>query len=185
MHKGTGRRIVKIFALALAAALVCCIMCGCRKMVPIATSDKYFIGFDYSSYADPFGMAPVIQCVVRYDKSIDATFTKVDENGERYEETQNFKLTDKQYEHIWGQIDSHEVYYLDPKCSDPAKVMDGGSCWLYVYGEDDELLRKCGGFCPRSERFHEIRRILFDNLPDELLEAYAQYEKEYTGKLIG
>lgn len=184
MKKTRTGRIVTSMVLIVLITVLGVLSSGCHILLMNAakkteTSEKYLVGFDFGSYADVFGMAPVIDCAVRYDKSVDAFFAWQDPNGERVERVLNFKLTDDQYYDIERQIDPREVFALNPKCSDPASVCDGGDSWLYVYGPDDSILKACGGFCPRSERFHEIRRILFDNVPDELKEVYSQYEDIY------
>ena len=146
---------------------------------PFEPATTYLVGFDYSSYDDPFGMAPVVLCQVRYDQSIDVTFPTEIINGERHTETRNYRLSGKQFSNILNGVDPKEIYRLSPECSDPDDVEDGGSCWLYVYGADDEIAKKCGGFCPTSDRFNEIRRLLFNNLPEEFLEDYSQFEEHY------
>lgn len=141
-------------------------------------SSKYMVGFDFSSYADPFGMAPVILCQVRWDHTIDATYTRRSSDGKLVMEVKNYKIPDDKYTNILYGIDYNEIKKLNPKCSNPNEVSDGGDCWLFLYGPDDEVTKECGGFCPTSKRFNEIRRLLFDNLPDELITDYKKYEKE-------
>ena len=187
--KMSGKRkcgIRKAAALLAVIVIIGMTLCGCStvfkriyKMTYIETSEKYMVGFDYSSYKDVFGMAPVIQCTVRYDKSIDATFSWTGQDNEPTSRTLNFALTDSHFSNISQNINPQEIYRLNPKCSDPADVCDGGDSWLYVYGPDDAVLKSCGGFCPTSDRFHEIRRLLFDNLPEDLEEFYSQYEEIY------
>lgn len=141
-------------------------------------SDIYFVGFDYSSY-NLFPMSPVIFCSVRYDKKIEATFDYTDENGEDREEVVLFDLTDEQYNNIVNGINLDTLYRLDPKLSDPDEVMDGGSCWLFVYGKDDAILKTIGGFCPTAEKFEAYRRVIFDNLPKDFKAYYAEYENTF------
>ena len=143
------------------------------------TSDKYFIGFDYSSYADVFGNSPVIECKVRYDKKLEAVFHYLLPNGDVRFETKVFDLTDKQYEQISVQVDLNEIYNLDPEESDYEDVCDGGDVWLTIYGKDDKVLKNVGGFCPTGKRFNDIRETLFNNLPEGLKESYDEYEKKY------
>lgn len=178
-----NKRVIRKIALLLVFVLIIGnMLCGCSLLfkafgnTPVETSKKYMVGFDYSSYKDVFGMAPVITCTVRYDKSVDAVFYWRDQNGKQMTRTLNFPLTDKQYNNIYMKIDTQEIYYLDPECSDPQEVMDGGSCWLFVYGPDDSVIKECGGFSPTSKRFHEIRRTMFDNLPEKLVEVYSEFE---------
>lgn len=141
-------------------------------------SSTYFVGFDYSSY-DLFGMAPVVICKVRYDKKIEATFKIEDENGVLQDTVMLYDLTDEQYSRICNGIDLFTLYNLDPELPDPESIMDGGDCWLFMYGESDEVLKRIGGFCPMSEKFHEYRRVIFDNLPEDFEEFYAEYEKPF------
>ena len=194
MNNKRRPELLKASVLLAFVLIIGTLLCGCAVLLPqalklakefaeVETSEKYLVGFDYSSYKDVFGMAPVITCRVRYDKSVDATFVWIDQNGKRAERTLNFAMTDDQYSNIAENIDPQEIYYLNPKCSDPNYVLDGGSSWLFVYGPDDAVLKECGGFCPTSKRFHEIRRILFDNLPAELVEVYSQYEELYDAQL--
>lgn len=174
------RGVAKFGILAVLVLLIGTLLCGCiPKPVRIETSKKYLVGYDFSSYADVYGMAPVITCAVRYDKSVDATFSWRNKNDGFDSKTLNFKLTDDQFYNIESQVKPLEIFKLNPKCSDPNDVMDGGSSYLFVYGPDDEVLKECGGFCPTNKRFHEIRRILFDNIPEELREVYSQYEDLY------
>ena len=141
-------------------------------------SGTYMVGFDYSSYADVFGMAPVIMCRVRYDGTIDATYSWSDQSGEICTETKNYKISDVQFANIKSGVDLGEIAKLDPKCSDPEDVCDGGAAWLFLYGADDEISTRCGGFAPVSKRFNEIRRLLFDNLPQELIDDYSRFEEK-------
>lgn len=163
--------------LLLLMLIICCVGCASNTMIKedIETSDTYLVGFDYGSY-DIYGLCPIIICKVRYDKKIEADFEWTDENGEEKKETLLFDLTDEQYNNIVNEIDLKELYYLNPEELNPDDVDDGGCVWLLIYGKDDEVLKKCGGFCPQNVRFNEMRRVIFDNLPNEFKEAYDKYE---------
>lgn len=181
--KKTVKWIVVAVTCVILLVLVVCPPLLIKKMAkesqknPGQFSSTYLVGFDYSSYADVFGMAPVIFCQVRLDRSIDATYTWRNDKGEFLRETRNYKIPDDKFENIVFGVNPQEIYKLDPKVSDPKDVSDGGDAWLVVYGPDDEVLRECGGFAPTSERMNDIRRILFDNLPDELINDYNEFEE--------
>ena len=147
----------------------------------VELSDKYFIGFDYCFY-DIYNPGRIIECRIRYDKKVEADYIYV-ENGEESIETQVFDLTDEQFNNIISGIDLDELYYLDPEELDPDEVMDGGCVWLFIYNEDDEIYKRCGGFCPKSERFSEMRSAVFSNLSDEFFESYEKYADEYNGPI--
>ena len=178
------RRIAKIILittviiLSLSGCIIYPTIKKAAQGVPFDPSTKYLVGFDYSSYRDPFGMAPVIDCRISYDRTVEATYKWSNDAGEWITETRSYKISDEQFDNIQNGVDSREIYDLNPRCADPDDVMDGGSCWLYVYGADDEIAKKCGGFCPTEDRFHEIRHLIFANLPEEMLEEYYRFEEE-------
>lgn len=149
----------------------------------IDISSTYLVGFDYSSYADVYGMAPVIICKIRYDKKLEANFKWDDDSATEHEEVMTFDFTDEQFANIQGGVDAKEIYYLDPECADPEDVCDGSSAYLIIYGPNDDKLKSCGGFCPVSKRFNEIRRLLYNNLPSDFIDTYTFFEEHgYVGE---
>lgn len=139
----------------------------------VEISSKYFIGFDYSAY-ELNRNSPIVICKVRYDKKLDCDYGYYGDNGQ-VDCHRTFDLTEAQYTCITDGINLRTLYELDPKISDHNKVKDGGSVWLFMYGPDDEELKKIGGFCPTDEEFNRIRRLLFASLPDEFYEFYENY----------
>ncbi|MBO4927114.1 MAG: endo alpha-1,4 polygalactosaminidase [Clostridiales bacterium] len=142
-------------------------------------SDIYLVGYDYSTYSI-YDNDPVCVLRVRYDKRIEADFNHSLSNGTTRKETVLFELTDEQFENMRNGIDLEELYELDPEELDPDEVYDGGSCWLFIYGKDDQILKDCGGFCPQNKRFSEMRQVVRENLPQEFFDAYCSFrDKEH------
>ncbi len=139
-------------------------------------SSTYLIGFDYSAYEL---MSTVVTAKIRYDKKIETTFSYPLSNGEFREVTKIFDMEDEQYNNIKNKVDLKKLYNLDPKEAKFEDVMDGGYSWLIIYGENDEALKNVGGFCPGNEYFREVRRTIFDNLPEEFKQAYKDYDDMY------
>lgn len=136
-------------------------------------SKNYLVGFDYGSY-DLYGQCPIVICKVRYDKKLEVDFTMPDAEES---DIRIYDLTTMQYNNIYAGIDVKKIYTLDPQESNPEDVYDGGSVWLFVYGENDEVIKQNGGFCPRSEDFNNMRRVLFDNLPADFCSDYDELEE--------
>lgn len=135
-------------------------------------SHNYLVGFDYSSYDDVFGMAPVLICKVRYDKKLETGFKN--DNDETVE-IRTYDLTDEQYDNIILAVNFEHIFTMDPMVSDLEDVCDGGSAWLILYDQNDEVLKKIGGFCPTNTEFNDIRRVLFDNIPETFINDYNVY----------
>lgn len=140
-------------------------------------SSTYMIGFEYSYY-DLYQMAPVIVGKVRYDKKIEVEYKHTDEDGKVSYEVKMYDLSDQQYDNISSKINVREVFYLDPEESDPEDLCDGGFVYVFVYGADDEVIKAVGGLSPTGEKFREIRRVIFDNLPQDFKDGYAEYAIE-------
>lgn len=160
--------IILAAAVLLAIPIIMKLLPGRRALTE--KSDKYFVGFDYSSY-DLCGMSPTVICKIRYDKKLEASFSKA-ENIIRSEEPLLFDLSDEQYLNIVGGIDLFALYNLNAEPSNPDDISDGGSSWLYIYGDDNTILKSIGGFAPTSKKYNEYRRVLFDNLPERFIEYY-------------
>lgn len=144
-------------------------------------SSNYLVGFDYGSY-DLYGLCPIVICKVRFDKTLEVDFTMPDSSKT---DIRTYDLTDEQFNNIVAGIDVRQIYTLDPENSDPEEVYDGGSVWLFVYGENDEVIKQNGGFCPRSVAFEQMRRVLFDNLPEEFRSDYDEFEERSYSTVSG
>lgn len=143
----------------------------------VVFSENYLVGFDYGSY-DLYGMCPIVICKVRFDKTLEVDFTMPDSSKS---DIRTYDLTDEQFNNIVAGIDVREIYTLDPEEANPEEVFDGGSVWLFVYGENDEVIKQNGGFCPENESFNQMRRVLFDNLPEEFRSEYDEFEERSYG----
>lgn len=143
-------------------------------------SNKYLIGFDYSDYSSiNYSMSTIIDCRVCYDKTFEADFSWYDEEtNEDVTKTVIFNLSDEQYNNIKGVVKPIDIYFLDPQCSNYEDVCDGGYSYLLLYGSDDNILKSVGGFCPTSNKFNNIRKIIFNNIPSDLKTIFARYEAQ-------
>lgn len=134
-------------------------------------SDKYLVGFDYANY-DIYGRCPVVLCKVRYDKKVEVVYEGYFFDDSDDEDVRIYDLSDEQYRNIINGIDIYKIYTLDPEEPDPDEVFDGGSTYLILYGKDDKFLMYNGGFCPMNEDYNAMRRVLFENLPEDMKEDY-------------
>ena len=154
---------------------------GSEPLPPV--SSKYLIGFDYSDYNLS---SSVIICKVRYDKKIEAeykyTLSTTDFPAVQDVRcvTKTFDLTEEQYNNISKGIDLGKLYNTDPMESKIEDVSDGSSSCLLIYGEDDNVLKTIGGFAPRSDYYKSIRKLIYDNLPQEFTDGYTEYERINT-----
>lgn len=156
-----------------------------QRFDDIELSSKYLVGFDYSDY-DLYIYSVVVFCKVRYDKKIEVEYTYPKSNGEYFSQTVVYDLTDEQYANIEREIDLRELYELDPEEADPENTMDGGYTWLLIYDKDENIAKRCGGFCPHSKRFGQMRRAIFDNLPEGFVEGYEDCKRrnEFYGNYL-
>ncbi len=139
-------------------------------------SDTYLVGYDYFT-GDFLEMAPTVIAKVRYDGRIETEFTRTLSNGEEFSDVVFFDLSDEQYRNIEKAIKLKRLYNLDPQEADPETTMDGGTSWLIIYKDDGTVYKACGGFCPHNSDFNDMRRAIYDNLPEEFLE-YCDHYKE-------
>jgi len=134
-------------------------------------SDTYLVGIDYS-YNEPLRDYPTVFPKVRYDKKIEADMRYRMKDGRELLKTMLFDLTDEQFNAIKDAVVLKELYELDPEESDPEQVYDGDNSWLYIYGKDGNYIKRCGGFCPQNKRFLEMRRVIYQNLPEDFIKEY-------------
>ena len=134
---------------------------GYQRFDDIELSDKYLVGFDYSDY-DIYNSSAVVIAKVRYDKKIEVEYTYPKTNGESHTQTVVYDLTDQQYDNIEKEIDLRKLYELDPEEADPDTTYDGGYNWLLIYDKEDNIAKMCGGFCPHSKLFWQMRNAIFD-----------------------
>lgn len=106
-----------------------------------------------------------------------------------YELAGSYKLTDDELATLIKAINLKKLYKLDPK--EDHTTMDGTGKRLYIYGEDDEILKKVGGYEPRNKQFldmynavnnsfhveenHSIRQARIDKLKEETGEKADEY----------
>ena len=139
-------------------------------------SNTYMVGMDYCYY-DLMEDSPYVTLNVRYDQTLEVEFYVPRYNGERTYITKEFPLSDEQFLNIKTGIDLREIYELDPQESDIENTMDGGNSWLFIYGQDDQVLKACGGFCPKNKRFNEMRNVIRENIPEEFFSTYDSYAR--------
>lgn len=139
-------------------------------------SNTYLVGMDYC-YDDMWMASPYVTLNVRIDQILEVEFYVPRYDGERTYVTKQFPLSDQQFLNIKTGIDLRELYELDPQESSMEDTMDGGNSWLFIYGQDDQVLKACGGFCPVNKRFNEMRRVIYENIPEEFFTVYDSYAR--------
>ena len=142
-------------------------------------SDEYLVGFDYFT-GDFLEKAPTVIAKVRYDGRLEVGFNHTLSNGDPYVETMLFDLSDQQYQNIESEINLKKLYELDPEEPDPQDVCDGGCSYLFIYDKDGNTYKACGGFCPHNKDFNSMRRVVYENLPDEFGEYCDRYKNAWV-----
>ena len=130
-------------------------------------SDKIFIGTDF--------MVTSSMEANRVDAYIyiytNRTIVGVYDNVEIYRST----ITDEQYNNI-ASIDREKLYIT--KIKDSTDVLDGSSYYLLFFGKDGQIIKKLGGYEPKTKFFNECRRTIFDNLPMDEIDECFQAKKD-------
>ncbi|MBR5416648.1 MAG: endo alpha-1,4 polygalactosaminidase [Clostridiales bacterium] len=140
-------------------------------------SEKYLVGFRFSTN-DIFDYDPYVTVRYRYDKKVEMEGDfPVGTTTER--RVLEFDIADEQYDAVINAIDLKELYTLDPEELDPQQTCDGGYSYLYLYGDDDQILYSSGGFCPMNDRFGEMLHAVHMNMPSELFGTYEQLKNRY------
>ena len=139
-------------------------------------SNQYMIGFMYNE-DDLLQYGPYCQVKIRYDKKAEVVYYYY-----YYERSMTlgpvcYDLTDEQYDNISKMFDYNKLFYLDPEVPDMDLVCDGGFVYLNLYGNDDQVSKNVGGFCPHNKYFCEMLRACLDNMPEEISEE-VKYLKE-------
>lgn len=83
-------------------------------------------------------------------------------------------LTDEQYSNVERKINQKKLYKLDPESDE--FMEDGVYRYIYLYDENNELLKMVGGYEPRNGEFLEMYGELQRNIPYE--EVNEIYEKQ-------
>lgn len=149
-------------------------------------SDKYLLSTSYGGS----GWGEFYECLDGYitickDGTVDvympglAADRPYEVDGKVYIET--LTLTKEQYNAIESAVNLEKLYKLDPEPD--WDVCDGGSQYLTIYDENDQILKDCGGYMPSNKQFNEMYRAVFDNLPmDELCAIRDAWIEEFRVK---
>ena len=156
-----------------------CVSCS-KEPVP-ELSDEYLVGLSYGGAS--WGMiydcidARVIVCTNR-DVLVFMPTTSCEPDYERsLEKVATFVLTEEQYNAISEVLDREELYNMKIKSNN--NVCDGEGYYLFLYGKDGEIVKKCGGYESTSEDFMKIYRTVIHNIPgDKILAVRDEYVKE-------
>ncbi|MBO4887035.1 MAG: hypothetical protein J5589_01810 [Firmicutes bacterium] len=142
-------------------------------------SSKYFVGTYYggSSWGEYYDCLSA-ELIICTDHTVLVYMpTKVENySAEDWGLIATVSLTDEQYQNIENAIDREELYLLDP---DPEMdVCDGYSLYLMLYGTDERMVKRCGGYMPQNKRFNAMHDSLFANLPREELSRIRDEQVE-------
>ncbi len=139
-------------------------------------SDEYLVGMDYFT-GDFLEFAPTVIVKVRYDGMLEAEFDHTTFGPGTYTDVRLFEMTEAQKDAVFSAIDLKHLFNLDPEEADPATTMDGGCSYLIIYDKQGDVYKRCGGFCPHNRDFNQMRRVVYENLPEEFLEYCEIFKK--------
>ncbi len=135
-------------------------------------SDEYLVGINYggSGWGEFYECLDANAVICRNHEVIISMATKV-EYHDVVEAGQiaTITLTDEQYENIEKGLNLKKLYTLDPK--EDRDVCDGSSYYIYLYGEDDDVVKAVGGYMPDNKYFNKAYALLMENLPMDELNA--------------
>lgn len=153
-----------------------------KEKEDIRFSDEYLVGFDYggSSWGEFYECisARVIICTNKDVLIYMPTSESVHTNSRELELIDTLTLTGKQYENIEKGINRKKLYWMKIRSDD--SVCDGSSYFLILYDKNEEILKACGAYEPKSKKFWEMYSAVLDNVPTEEI---MTIRNEYVEKL--
>lgn len=142
-------------------------------------SDVYYCGLETAS-SNALMFDPDAKVVICTNKDV-LIYMPVEDKSvykdEDYKLIDKATLSDEEYSNIVNSVDRERLYKMD---INDEPVDDGLSSYIYLYGADDELVKKAGCYGAITsfpESFWDMRYIIVDNLPDE---AWDIMSRQYT-----
>lgn len=151
-------------------------------------SDKYLVGniASASGFEDfDFWESLPQEYRICYDGTVEIYMPTLSEHEiTGYEMAGTYQLTVSETDDLRKIINQKKLLKLDPK--EDYAVCDGSSRTLTLYGKNDEVLKKCGGYMPRNKDFVSMYSAVKDTLHWEeharIREAWISKLKEEAGE---
>lgn len=169
-------------------ALIVLVCTGCTINLPKPTeaqivpefSDEYLIGISSGGgYGDYYSSIPS-RIIVTTDKKVLVCAPSLEEvaahmlRTDDFEVLEVFELTDEQYDNILKSVDREKLFKMTVEPDN--NVCDGESYYLYLYGSENQIVKRCGGYMPKTEKFMDMYRAVYRNLPkDEINRVMSEY----------
>ncbi len=159
--------------------LIVLVCTGCTFNIPKPTekvvvpefSDEYLIGISSGGgYGDYYSSIPM-RLIVTTDKKLLVCAPPVEEAAAHKLRTDDFEvlavleLSDEQYDNILKGIDREKLFKMTVEPDNG--VCDGDSYYLYLYGSENQIVKRCGAYMPKTAKFMEMYRAVSSNIPRE------------------
>ena len=142
-------------------------------------SEEYYCGVDYigDNYS---GWKPKTKIVVCTNKDVLIYMsTKIDKDR-HYSDVDvidKVTLSDEQYTNIVNAVDRERLYKMD--LNDDLGVCDGSTDYIYLYGENNEVVKEAGGYGGHDsfpDSYWDMYNAVLDNLPEEVDEIIERQD---------
>ena len=151
-----------------------------EKVVVPEFSDEYLIGISSGGgYGDYYSSIPR-RVIVTTDKKVLVCAPSLEEVAAHMLRTDDFEvlavleLTDEQYDNILKGIDREKLFKMTVEPDNG--VCDGDSYYLYLYGSENQIVKRCGAYMPKTAKFMDMYRAVNSNLPkDEINRVMSEY----------
>ena len=154
-----------IFAMLL--SLLCLLGCAGKGGTSVPQfSEDYFAGFEFGGmpfWYDTYYEHVFATVIISADKELLVYMPKCEQERD-LELIGTIPLTDKQYSNIENGIDRKKLYMMEIKEDDRT---EGSYTYIYLYDENNDLLKKCGGYEPLNKSFNNMHTIIYQNIPQD------------------